>query len=334
MRSADLFLDTLPYGAHTTASDALWMGVPVLTVPGRGFASRVCASLVQAAGLADFVCADAAGLRRARHRPRPRPRRRWRPARARLLAGPRHGAAVRHAGAWCATWRACSAHMWAGLRARAACRSRTSTNLDAYLELGAAMDHEGAEISFLPDWRLAGARAGARRHAYAPLPPDGRCWPLSGGGLRPAMALDIAAPPGQHLRRPAAGTPAAGASKARRRAGSHRRLPGLAAPPTRPRRSASRPGSTWACAGAAGGRAAAMIAYRQALALKPDLTRPRSTSAWRWRREGRAEEALGTWRSALQPDAARTALLNHRGRLLEGAQGLRGGRARAAAPAC
>ncbi|MBX9698653.1 MAG: O-linked N-acetylglucosamine transferase, partial [Acetobacteraceae bacterium] len=53
---ADLFLDTLPYGAHTTASDALWMGVPVLTVPGRGFAARVCASLVRAAGLPDFVC--------------------------------------------------------------------------------------------------------------------------------------------------------------------------------------------------------------------------------------------------------------------------------------
>jgi predicted O-linked N-acetylglucosamine transferase (SPINDLY family) len=45
---ADVFLDTSPYGAHTTASDALWMGVPVLTVPGRGFASRVCGSLVQA----------------------------------------------------------------------------------------------------------------------------------------------------------------------------------------------------------------------------------------------------------------------------------------------
>ena len=53
---ADLFLDTLPYGAHTTASDALWMGVPVLTVPGRGFPARVCASLVHAAGLPDFVC--------------------------------------------------------------------------------------------------------------------------------------------------------------------------------------------------------------------------------------------------------------------------------------
>jgi predicted O-linked N-acetylglucosamine transferase (SPINDLY family) len=57
-RCADLFLDTAPYGAHTTASDALWMGVPVLTVAGRGFAARVCASLVHAAGLPELVCAD------------------------------------------------------------------------------------------------------------------------------------------------------------------------------------------------------------------------------------------------------------------------------------
>ena len=53
---ADLFLDNRPYGAHTTAADALWMGVPVLTLPGRSFASRVCASLVTAAGLDDMVC--------------------------------------------------------------------------------------------------------------------------------------------------------------------------------------------------------------------------------------------------------------------------------------
>ena len=53
---ADIFLDTFPYGAHTTAADAMWMGVPVLTVPGRTFASRVCASLVRAAGMGDLVC--------------------------------------------------------------------------------------------------------------------------------------------------------------------------------------------------------------------------------------------------------------------------------------
>lgn len=55
---ADLFLDTFPYGAHTTASDALWLGVPILTFPGRGFAARVCGSLVTAAGLPELVCAS------------------------------------------------------------------------------------------------------------------------------------------------------------------------------------------------------------------------------------------------------------------------------------
>ncbi|RTL63220.1 MAG: glycosyl transferase [Hyphomicrobiales bacterium] len=57
-RLADLFLDTFPYGAHTTASDALWLGVPILTYPGRGFAARVCGSLVIAAGLPELVCAS------------------------------------------------------------------------------------------------------------------------------------------------------------------------------------------------------------------------------------------------------------------------------------
>lgn len=55
---ADLFLDTFPYGSHTTASDALWMGLPVLTLAGRTFASRVCVSLLHAAGLGDLACSS------------------------------------------------------------------------------------------------------------------------------------------------------------------------------------------------------------------------------------------------------------------------------------
>jgi predicted O-linked N-acetylglucosamine transferase (SPINDLY family) len=57
-RCADLFLDTLPYNAHTTASDALWAGLPVLTCPGRGFAARVAASILAAAGLPELVVSD------------------------------------------------------------------------------------------------------------------------------------------------------------------------------------------------------------------------------------------------------------------------------------
>jgi predicted O-linked N-acetylglucosamine transferase (SPINDLY family) len=52
---ADLFLDTMPYNAHTTGSDALWAGVPVLTCLGSAFASRVGASLVRAVGLDELV---------------------------------------------------------------------------------------------------------------------------------------------------------------------------------------------------------------------------------------------------------------------------------------
>lgn len=54
-RLADLFLDTLPYTAHTTASDALWAGLPLVTRIGEGFAARVAASLLTAVGLPELI---------------------------------------------------------------------------------------------------------------------------------------------------------------------------------------------------------------------------------------------------------------------------------------
>jgi predicted O-linked N-acetylglucosamine transferase (SPINDLY family) len=54
-RVCDLFLDTFPYNAGTTASDALWSGVPVLTLIGQSFASRMAASLLNAIGLPELV---------------------------------------------------------------------------------------------------------------------------------------------------------------------------------------------------------------------------------------------------------------------------------------
>ena len=53
--AADLFLDTLPYNAHTTGSDALWMGCPLVTCRGDGFAARVGASLLHAVGLSNLI---------------------------------------------------------------------------------------------------------------------------------------------------------------------------------------------------------------------------------------------------------------------------------------
>jgi predicted O-linked N-acetylglucosamine transferase (SPINDLY family) len=55
IQQADLFIDTLPYNAHTTTSDALRMGLPVLTCIGRSFASRVAASLLNAVNLPELI---------------------------------------------------------------------------------------------------------------------------------------------------------------------------------------------------------------------------------------------------------------------------------------
>jgi len=55
LAAADLFLDTLPYNAGTTASDALWVGLPVLTQPGKSFAARMASSLLTAVGLPELI---------------------------------------------------------------------------------------------------------------------------------------------------------------------------------------------------------------------------------------------------------------------------------------
>jgi predicted O-linked N-acetylglucosamine transferase (SPINDLY family) len=54
-RLADLFLDTLPYNAHTTASDALWSDLPIITVLGNAFPGRVAASLLKTVGLPELI---------------------------------------------------------------------------------------------------------------------------------------------------------------------------------------------------------------------------------------------------------------------------------------
>jgi len=74
-RLADLFLDTLPFSAHTTASDALWTGLPVLTVTGTTFAGRVATSLLSAVGLPELAVKnvgeyEATAIALATNRPR------------------------------------------------------------------------------------------------------------------------------------------------------------------------------------------------------------------------------------------------------------------------
>ena len=54
----DIFLDTFKYNAHTTASDALWAGMPLITLPGRSFSSRVSSSLLKSIGLEELICSS------------------------------------------------------------------------------------------------------------------------------------------------------------------------------------------------------------------------------------------------------------------------------------
>ncbi|MEQ1805655.1 MAG: hypothetical protein ABL900_09780 [Burkholderiaceae bacterium] len=63
LAEADLYIDAWPCNAHTTASEALWVGVPVVSVRGRTFGQRVASSVLNAVGLPDFACADVEGYR-------------------------------------------------------------------------------------------------------------------------------------------------------------------------------------------------------------------------------------------------------------------------------
>ncbi len=169
---ADLFLDTLPYGAHTTASDALWTGVPVLTVPGRGFAARVCASLVHAAGLPDLVCASPEAYV-ARAIALGRDREALAALRARLIEG-RDTALLFDTPRLVRDLEALFRLMWDDF-ANGRMKRPDLRNLGTYLELGTTLDHGDAEASFLPGLDVRWRTARAVRHAYAPLPDDGRC---------------------------------------------------------------------------------------------------------------------------------------------------------------
>lgn len=170
---ADLFLDTFPYGAHTTAADSLWMGVPILTMRGKSFAARVCASLVTAAGIPELVCSSredyvARAIALARD-----PvalaelKRRLRDGRdtSLLFDTPRLARELE------ALYRG----MWADFEEGRLPRPDLA-NLDLYDEIGNARDHVGvleeSEADMLAAYR---ERLGAR-DAFEPLPNDTRLW--------------------------------------------------------------------------------------------------------------------------------------------------------------
>ncbi|NYZ17079.1 tetratricopeptide repeat protein [Azospirillum sp. RWY-5-1] len=170
---ADLFLDTMPYGAHTTASDALWMGVPMLTLSGRSFASRVCGSLLRAAGLPELVCATpgeyvdrAVALgrdraRTARYRER--------------LAARRESCALFDTPGLVRRLEDLFEAMWDDCR-QGRLPVPDLANLDVYLETGMTHDHDAVEATAIPDLRGWWRDRLARRHAWRPVPADRRLW--------------------------------------------------------------------------------------------------------------------------------------------------------------
>jgi predicted O-linked N-acetylglucosamine transferase (SPINDLY family) len=192
---ADLFLDSFPYGAHTTASDALWMGVPLLTMSGRSFASRVCGSLVRAAGLPELVCDNPQAFVQ----------------RAIELAGDPAAIAALKAKleanrATCDLFNmeklaASLEALYAGMCAdylQGELPTPDLRNLDAYLRAAAEFDHDAQEmLGLAPDYDDFYRAKLAKRHQARPLAPDARLW-------KPAEPVADAEPVTARRRRAAA----------------------------------------------------------------------------------------------------------------------------------
>lgn len=172
---ADLFLDTVPYGAHTTASDALWMGVPVLTFAGRSFASRVCASLVRAAGIPEMVCDGPDAFVARAIELASNDRLSLRAIRERLIAQRDtctlfdiHLLARKLEGLY---------QQMASEYAAGALPQPDLANLDVYMDIGIGFDHDASEIGAHSDY-LGHIRNGlAARNRQRPLIADTRLWP-------------------------------------------------------------------------------------------------------------------------------------------------------------
>jgi predicted O-linked N-acetylglucosamine transferase (SPINDLY family) len=163
---ADLFLDTTPYGAHTTASDALWMGVPVLTWSGRSFASRVCGSLARAAGTPELVCASAQEyVERAVAFGNDRSA--LGPYRERLRAK-RGSCMLFDMPLLVKELEGLYRQMWTDLEANALPQPELA-NLDVCLEVGSQVNHEAVEVQTLRDYHAWWRQMLAERHQFRPI---------------------------------------------------------------------------------------------------------------------------------------------------------------------
>jgi len=202
---ADLFLDTAPYGAHTTASDALWMGVPVLTLTGRSFAARVCGSLVRAAGLSELICETAeAYVERAVALGQNRDN--VTALKAKLEAG-RATCDLFNMELLVERLEALYQQM-AETHAAGRTPQPNLCNLEIYLDAGIAEDHEARELRAEPHY-LELYRAKLRaRHRARPIPADSRLWTeaeVAAADANPHQAQSAAvSPPAKASRAPRA----------------------------------------------------------------------------------------------------------------------------------
>lgn len=170
---ADLFLDSAPYGAHTTASDALWTGVPVLTLSARSFASRVCGSLVRSAGLPDLVCTSVDEYVRRAVELANSPEKIQ--AYKTTLKANRDTCTLFDTDKLTQSLEALYFQMCDDYRCGNLPRPDL-TNLDAYFEAGIEHDHDAVELLTVADYHGLYRSRLANLHLTRPIPPDNRIW--------------------------------------------------------------------------------------------------------------------------------------------------------------
>jgi predicted O-linked N-acetylglucosamine transferase (SPINDLY family) len=170
---ADLFLDTTPYGAHTTASDALWVGVPVLTFSGRSFASRVCGSLIRSAGIPELACTTAEEFvnRAVAFGNDPAL---LKPFRETLKAG-HDSCTLFDMPLLVRSLEGLYKQMWSDFEKGNLPRPDLA-NLDVYLEVGSQVKHDEIEVQTIQDYHGWWHEKLVQRHQFRPIAPDHRLW--------------------------------------------------------------------------------------------------------------------------------------------------------------
>lgn len=170
---ADLFLDTFPYGAHSTAGDALTVGLPVLTCPGKGFASRFCSSIVLAAGVPELICETPDDyIRKAVQLAHDRQRL---AAIRQSLWDKRETSVLRDIPGLA---RRLEELYWQmqGEAERGETPVPDLTNLDLYYEIGCEVMQEGIEFDDSAAFRKRYTDKIRQWHAFSPIRYDGRLW--------------------------------------------------------------------------------------------------------------------------------------------------------------